>query len=121
MHELSVCQAMLQQVEAIAHREKAQRVLAIVVRIGPLSGVEPELLRQAFPLAVAGTRADAAELRVESSPIRVRCTECGAESDARSNCLLCAACGSFRTRLLSGDELLLASVELERADIASIG
>ena len=90
--------------------------MAIVVRISALSGVEPELLREAFPLAAAGTQADTAELRVESLPIRVRCTDCDAESDASPNRLLCAACGSFRTRLLSGDELLLASVELERAD-----
>jgi len=121
MHELAVCQAMLRQVEAIAAREQAQRVLVIVVRIGPLSGVEPALLRQAFPIAVAGTRADAAELRIESLPIRVHCTDCEAESDASPNCLLCGACGSFRTRLLSGDELLLASVELERAEPPAIG
>jgi hydrogenase nickel incorporation protein HypA/HybF len=121
MHELAVCQAMLRQVEAIAEREQAQRVLRILVRIGPLSGVEPELLLQAFPLAVAGTRAESAQLQVESLAIRVRCADCETESDASPNRLLCAACGSFRTRLLSGDELLLTSVELERADTPAIG
>jgi hydrogenase nickel incorporation protein HypA/HybF len=46
--------------------------------------------------------------------VRVRCEQCGAESEASPNRLLCGACGDYHTRLLSGDELLLVSVELER-------
>ena len=115
MHELAVCQALMAQVEAIASREGAARVMAIALRIGPLSGVEPGLLAHAFPLAAAGTRAADAELRIEALPVRVRCSGCGAESEAAPNRLLCAVCGDYHTRLLSGDELLLASVELERA------
>jgi hypothetical protein len=41
---------------------------------------------------------------------------CGAESEAAPNRLLCAACGSHHTRLVSGDELLLAQVELAVPD-----
>ena len=48
-------------------------------------------------------------------PVRVRCEQCGAETDALPNRLLCGACGDFRTQLLSGDEMLLASLELTRA------
>jgi hydrogenase nickel incorporation protein HypA/HybF len=44
--------------------------------------------------------------------VRVRCTRCGTESPAHANRLICPACGDFRTQLLSGDELLLAQVEL---------
>jgi hydrogenase nickel incorporation protein HypA/HybF len=114
MHELSVCQAMMAQVEAIAARENAERVTAITVHIGPLSGVEADLLADAFPIAAAGSAAEGAELRFERLPVRVRCTACGAETDASVNRLLCGACGDYRTRLISGDEMLLASVELER-------
>ncbi len=116
MHELSVCQAMMAQVEAIAAREGAHAVAAIVIRIGPLSGVVPDLLQQAFTIARAGTLADGAELITEVQPIRVRCLECDAESEVEPNRLLCTACGSYRTQVTSGDELLLASVELDVAD-----
>ena len=114
MHELSVCQALMTQVDEIATRERAARVTAIVLRIGPLSGIEAGLLADAFPIAAAGTVAEGAELRVEQLPVRVHCTSCGADSDATPNRLLCAACGDYRTRLISGDEMLLASLELER-------
>jgi hydrogenase nickel incorporation protein HypA/HybF len=115
MHELAVCQGLLSQVDEIALRENAQRVDLIRLRIGPLSGVVPELLRQAFSIARAGTVAADAELAIEALPVRIRCTRCGAESDARPNRLLCGSCGDYRTQLLSGDELLLASVELTRS------
>jgi hydrogenase nickel incorporation protein HypA/HybF len=116
MHELSVCQAMLAQVEEIAAREGADSVATIVIRIGPLSGVVPDLLQQAFTIARAGTLAAEAELVTEVQPIRIRCLACDAETDAEANRLLCGACGGYRTQVISGDELLLASVELDVAD-----
>lgn len=114
MHELSVCQALVRELDALGRREQARRITRVVVRIGPLSGVEPQLLRQAYPLASAGTVAADAELILENLPIRVHCDSCGAESEAALNRLVCGACGDYRTRLLSGDEMLLAHVEIER-------
>ena len=113
MHELSVCQALIRQVQEIARKHPAVAVTAVKLQIGPLSGVEADLLRQAFPLASAGSVAEAAQLVIEKLPIRVRCESCGAETAAEANKLVCGACGDWHTRLLSGDEMLLASVELE--------
>lgn len=115
MHELAVCQALLRQLEEIAQTQDATRVTQVVVQIGALSGVEPELLRQAYPVASAGSIADQAELILETTPIRVHCRTCGADSSASLNRLLCAACGDYHTELISGDELLLSHVELETA------
>lgn len=114
MHELSVCQALLGQVESIARREGAASVTAIHLAIGPLSGVEAELLARAWPLAAAGTIAEAAELMLTASEVRVACTVCGSETAAAANRLICGECGDWRTRLVSGDEMLLTRLELER-------
>jgi hydrogenase nickel incorporation protein HypA/HybF len=113
MHELSVCQALIRQVQDLAREHRAAAVISVKVQIGPLSGVEPDLLRQAFPLASAGSVAETAQLVIERLPIRVHCESCGAETAAEVNKLICGACGDWHTRLLSGDEMLLASVELE--------
>jgi hydrogenase nickel incorporation protein HypA/HybF len=112
MHEFAVCQDMLQQIETIAADEQATAVEAITVRIGPLSGIEAHLLSQAFPLAAAGTVAENAELIIEALPIKVKCQLCGAETEAKANRLICGKCGDYHTQLLSGDEMLLASLEL---------
>lgn len=112
MHELSVCQALLTQVEAIATREGADAVSRIRVRIGPLAGIEPELLSQAFEVARAGTPAAAATLEIEKQALRIRCLACGEECATTPEHLRCGACGDSRTQVIGGGELLLASVEL---------
>lgn len=113
MHELSICQALISQVAQVARDKHAATVTDIYVDVGPLSGVEQPLLRNAFPLAAAGTVANNATLHLQPMPIRVRCEECGAESEVAANRLICAGCGDWRTNLLSGDELLLRRVVLE--------
>ena len=112
MHELAVCQQLLLQVDQIAKEKNARLVESITLRLGPLSGVEAHLLTQAFPLAAAGSIAEDAELIIESLPIRVRCQTCAAETDALPNKLVCGACGDYHTQLISGDEMLLASLSL---------
>ena len=113
MHELAICQSLLDQVEAIASERNALCVISIVIGIGPLSGVEAQLLKNAYPLASAGTIAEHAELVIEHLPVRVKCTQCDSESDALPNKLICQQCGDWRTTLISGDEMMLMSVELE--------
>jgi hydrogenase nickel incorporation protein HypA/HybF len=121
MHELSVCLSLLREVERIAGEHRAGRVTKIVVTVGPLSGVEPDLLRNAYPLAVAGTVAEHAEFVIAVSEIVVRCSQCGTESRARPNRLLCGECGDYRTNLVSGDEMVLQSVELDDVDSTTAG
>lgn len=96
----------------MARTHQARGVAHIVVRVGPLSGVVPELLSHAFSVARVGTVAETAELEVESLPVRVRCRQCGAESEVSPSQLVCGKCGDWHTELLSGDELLLARLEL---------
>ena len=113
MHELAICQALMNQVESIAVERNARSVVSIVVGMGPLSGVEVQLLKHAYPVASAGTIAEGAELVIENLPVRIKCTACGNESDALPNKLVCKACGDWRTTLISGDELMLMRIELE--------
>lgn len=113
MHELSICQALIEQVEQIAEEHHAIRVTDIYLTIGPLSGVEPHLLEQAFPFAAVGTVAENAQLAIDKSPIKVYCDSCGKETIVAANKLLCGECGTWQTELRSGDEMILQRVELE--------
>jgi hydrogenase nickel incorporation protein HypA/HybF len=116
MHELAICQALMSQVETIARDNHAARVIAITVGMGPLSGVEEQLLKNAYPIASADTVAAEAELVIQLSPVRVRCSSCNKESTVAANRLICNHCGDWRTELLSGDELILLRVELDKPE-----
>ncbi len=113
MHELSVCMALLDQVNAIAEERDARRVTRIELTVGPLSGIEIDLLESAWPIASAGTLADGADFAVEATPVVVHCSVCGAETQAQSNNLVCGQCGAHQTRIVSGEEMILQRVELE--------
>jgi len=92
-------------------------VLSIRLQIGPLSGAEAPLIESAYPIAAAGTVAEEAILEIETMPIRVHCNRCDEESIAKANRLICGNCGDFHTELISGDEMLLASLELDTETI----
>jgi hydrogenase nickel incorporation protein HypA/HybF len=113
MHELSICQALIGQVEGLARDNNALVVRAIWLQVGPLSGTEIPLLEHAYPLAAAGTVAENAELYIEPMPVRVRCKTCGVESEASANRLLCGECGDYHTELISGDEMVLTRLEFD--------
>lgn len=113
MHELSVCQALLTEVERAVATHGARGVSRILVHNGLLSGVESHLLREAFAVVRLGSVAATAVLEVEGIAPRVRCPACGAESRTPPNALACPQCGEWRTTLVAGHELLLASLELE--------
>jgi hydrogenase nickel incorporation protein HypA/HybF len=115
MHELSVCQALIQQVEKVALARNARVVIEINVQIGPLSGVESRLLQQAFSIACAGTIADGARLNLTSMPVSVRCRSCDQVSNVLPTRLVCGHCGDWRTSIISGDDLLLTTVEIATA------
>ena len=113
MHELSVCLALLDQVTNIATERDARRVTRIELTVGPLSGIEIDLLENAWPIASAGTLADDAEFVVEAAPVVVQCDACGEETPAHSNRLVCGHCCAYQTRVVSGEEMILQRVELE--------
>ncbi|MFO1408138.1 MAG: hydrogenase maturation nickel metallochaperone HypA [Steroidobacteraceae bacterium] len=118
MHELSVCQALIEQVTRVARENDARRVVSIVITVGPLSGVEPALLEHAYPLAAAGTVAEGASLLVETVPVRVRCRSCGAETEAAANRIVCGACNDWQVDVTGGEEMILKRVEIEAAPSA---
>jgi len=117
MHELAICQELLQSVEQTARDHKAQRVAKVSLSIGPLSGVEAPLLERAWTIARGGTLAANASLTITMTPLIVKCSACGHEGPAQANRLICEVCHDWRVTLLSGDEMLLTSLELDEVTL----
>jgi len=114
MHELAVCQALLDQVAQVARDHRASKVTGVRILAGPLSGVEPALLQRAFTIARLGTIAASAELSISREPVIVACRHCDIESRTAANRLVCPSCNRPCASLVSGDALTLVSVEVER-------
>jgi hydrogenase nickel incorporation protein HypA/HybF len=113
MHELSLAQALVDQVTELAHQDGCSRILAVDVRIGALSGVMRDALEFCFPAAARGTALEGAALRVIEVPLKARCRSCGRASQPEPFDIECAHCGSMDLELSDAREFSLVSLEVE--------
>jgi hydrogenase nickel incorporation protein HypA/HybF len=111
MHEYSLMLALMERVEQEAASRHAVAVHRVRVRIGELSGVEPELLESAFAIVRERTICEKAAIEITRVPAQWECSGCQAPLRA-GGLLQCAACGA-PARLARGDEILLEQIELE--------
>jgi hydrogenase nickel incorporation protein HypA/HybF len=111
MHEYSIASSLLRMAEEHAAKRGAERVVAIEVSIGELSGVEIELLETAWSLVRERSLCDGVDLGVQRTAARWVCRSCEADIE-RGGLLSCGACGGT-VRLVSGDELVLERIEME--------
>jgi hydrogenase nickel incorporation protein HypA/HybF len=120
VHELAVARA----IAAAAERHAGGlRVTVVRVSVGRLRQVVPEYLGFYFEVAARETPCEGAELRCERVPALLRCSGCGAEWDpapppARAEDQLvvsfrCPDCENGDYRVVSGDELVVESIDVE--------
>lgn len=114
MHELSIALNILEIAEEEAERRGLTGVIAIHLKLGPLSGVVPQALQSAYGLAREGSALRGAGLVIEEVPLIVYCPACDAERSAISvQQLCCAQCGTVTPHIVSGHELDIAALEIQ--------
>ena len=113
MHEYSIIEALLRQVESAVRAHGATSVQKIRVAIGEQSGVEPDLLATAYDLFRERTVCASAGMEIRTVPVLWQCPSCG-EEIPRGVALRCTTCG-LPARLAAGDEIILERIEMEVA------
>ncbi len=113
MHELGIARAILDAVRSEAEKRPGVHVTKVGVRIGALSGVEPEALSFGFSVLVQGTDLEPLALVIEPVPRRQRCPACDLTFEVVEDKLACPRCASGETLLAGGEELDLAYLEVE--------
>lgn len=114
MHEASLVSSLLRQVDDLVVADGGGRVVEIRVEVGPLSGVEPLLLREAFDRLRPSTASKNAELIVEFVGLTYRCRRCGHRHVTDELRFVCPECGGGHVDVLAGDTVTLQSIELEQ-------
>ncbi|GAB3198841.1 hydrogenase maturation nickel metallochaperone HypA [Nocardioides hungaricus] len=114
MHELSLLTGVVDAVERARAAAGADRVLTVALQVGTLSGAVPEALLAAWPLAVAGSGVEGAELSLEEVRAAVWCPACAGEVEIDEfYALRCPACDTPTGTLARGRELTVAYVDLD--------
>jgi hydrogenase nickel incorporation protein HypA/HybF len=113
MHELSLCEGVLQVLEEQARVQHYTRVKTVWLEIGTLAGVEAEAMRFGFEVVTRGTLAEGARLEIIELPGEARCLVCHEMVQVRERYDACPECGGYPLRIRGGDALRIKELEVE--------
>ena len=113
MHELGIAGAILDRVQQEAQRHPGARMLKVGVRVGELSGVDPDALAFGFEALVKDTPWEPLPLEITFCRRRQFCMACGHEFVGENIALNCPSCGDQDTAFIGGDELDIDYIEVD--------
>lgn len=112
MHEMSLCESILQVLETEAQRQHFKRVKTVWLEIGSLAGVEISAMRFGFDVVVRGTLADGAKLEIIEIPAQAWCLQCAQQVSIQQRYDPCPRCGSYSLQVTSGDAMRIKELEV---------
>jgi hydrogenase nickel incorporation protein HypA/HybF len=111
VHELSICGSIA---DIVTRRAAGRAVKVINVRVGQLRQVVPDTLVYCWELVSADTPLAGSRISIEAVPARIRCRSCDEVTDVGAiPVFACGGCGGFDAEVVSGEEFLLTSLEIE--------
>ncbi|MFP4532130.1 MAG: hydrogenase maturation nickel metallochaperone HypA [Desulfobacterales bacterium] len=117
MHELPVTERILNIVLKHAERNRVSQIISITLTVGELSELEDEWIQHYFDYLSKDTIAAGAKLKIERTPIVIRCNACGRSesvSKAKLGEMVCPQCGaSADFTLVSGREYYIKEMEAQ--------
>ncbi len=113
MHEYSIVQSLLESCEEHAKSNEASKVTKVVVKIGVLSGVEPDLLKTAFDTFKEQTVCHNAIFDMNIQKVQILCHDCQTTSILDKNEFSCPSCQSVNVEVKDGEDMYLMSLEME--------
>ncbi len=114
MHELTIAREMVRIVNDSLSPEQLSRLKRINLLIGRTCAVQEDCLRLGLEAMTKDTPISGVEVNITYVEPLFRCGACGEEFNSKEWFFSpCPKCGSFGHELLKGDELSVASVDLE--------
>ena len=113
MHEFSLASSILDRALGIAQEHGGKPVRRVVLEIGELQEVATEALQFAFDAAKQDTAAEHACLEWTEIPAQIECSICAHFYAPEGPIWVCPQCGGHGGTAIRGEELLIASLELE--------
>lgn len=113
MHEMSLCESILDILEQQAQAQHYRKVKTVWLEIGALSSVEPGAMRFCFDAVMRGSLADRARLEIIHVQARAWCLQCCQNVAVEQRYDACPACGSHQLQINAGEEMRIKELEVE--------
>jgi|SRR5215469_9007783 len=114
MHEMALAEGIL---SVVLDASGGANVRKVDLQVGALQLVVPESLRFSFDLVAAGTPAEGALVTVHETPARLKCRACRSETVLLQPPFQCGRCAATDVTVISGDEVMVESVELDGGEL----
>jgi len=105
MHELGIASAIIDAVGKKAAEKNITRIEEIGLKIGVLSGVDPEALRFALEASTLDTSMAGVKISIEHVPMQGVCQTCGKAIEIEEFIFICPHCGGVDLDIKHGEEL----------------
>jgi hydrogenase nickel incorporation protein HypA/HybF len=113
MHELSLCEGIVEVIQQQAATHSFTRVIAVRLEIGELAAVEVEAMRFAFPVVARHTIVEGARLEIIEIAGQAYCALCDEQVNISSRFDACSACGHYPLTITAGDAMRIKDLEIE--------
>ena len=113
MHEMGLCENILNIALEAAGRNNARKIVKITVKAGEMRGVVESQMKFCFGFMAKDTIAENAELVIEKVEISASCKSCGMKFTVREFNFTCGSCSSSDLEIHTGKELMVKDIEVD--------
>jgi len=113
MHEMSLCEDVVQLIEDQATTQRFTRVSTVWLEIGALAGVEIQAMHFSFTAVARGTVADSAKLEIIDIAGIANCPACNQCIPVLARFDVCSECGHYPLDIIAGEEMRIKELEVQ--------
>ncbi|MEM0953717.1 MAG: hydrogenase maturation nickel metallochaperone HypA [Pseudomonadota bacterium] len=112
MHEMALCQSMVELINDQQRELGFDHVTRVIVEVGALGHVDPHALEFAFEVGAKGSVAENATLEIRETPGKGWCMACSETVSIARRGEPCPSCDSYQLIVEQGEELKLKELEV---------
>ena len=112
MHEMALCEGLLQAIEEQAGTQGFSRVHAVRLEVGTLAAVECDAMRFNFDIITRGTLAEDARLDIVEVDGTAWCMPCDTAVRLQRFGDACPRCGSHQLQVVDGKQIKIRQLEV---------
>ena len=113
MHEISLCEGILQVLESEANKQGFSKVKTVWLEVGELSSIEPEAMLFGFEVVTRHSLATGAKLEIIKIPGSAWCMKCAKTINIKHRFDECPDCGSYQLQATGGEEMRIKELEVD--------
>lgn len=113
MHEVSLVRSLISQAITAAEPVTPAGIRKIRVIVGPLTGVEPMLVQQAFDALKDSASLTDCQLAIDEQRLEAICLACEQTFVVDDFVFSCPSCASPRVSITHGEDFRLVSIDVD--------